>query len=729
MAFAVLALATAASIVASPLASAATITTTPTNDTIDVAGSTSFTEQLISTGNDNTVVYTQDPTGQSPDLIVNGNGLINVVGGPLAVGDYTITGTTADGGDDQGSWTYTLAVTPDTITTTPTTATIDVAGSTSFHQQLSSAGNNSSVTYTQGLTNQSPHLSVTGAGLITVVGGPLAVGNYTVSGTSADNLGDQGNWSYALAVSADVIVQGPPTSGFTTIGGSGAFATALSASSGFIGPVTFFTATAGFTISNGDELQSTGSLGPGGSPYTVTGTDSDADGDHGTWSYSLTVSPNPVVGSTTLTQTSPTTGSASTTSSGTFTAGPITVTGNTGTVTFVTTNTNPDVTVSSSGLISTTGTLAVGTYNVSGTDSDTHGDAGTWSYTLSVTAAPIVVTVNFDANGGTGTMAPESESAPTALSLNGFIRAGYTFVNWNTSAKGTGTSYANGAMFSFTAATKLFAQWKKGRAPSRTVTFLKNGGAGATASEVENTPTALRSNHFTRTGYTFVDWNTKAKGTGQGFKPGATYSFKKSITLFAQWKKVPKAPPKVPPAHVVTFAANGGAGSMPAESHRRAFALTSNHFTRSGYTFVDWNTKVKGSGTAYSNRETYSFGTSLTLYAQWKKNKVVTPPTTIPGGVTIGPFAIGSSSLTSALESQIQSLANEVQAKADNTITLHGFGDKTSTNAQLGRTRAGVVATYLEARLTALGLKGWTISIEPSSPNQLEVGTVVATLS
>jgi hypothetical protein len=326
-------------------------------------------------------------------------------------------------------------------------------------------------------------------------------------------------------------------------------------------------------------------------------------------------------------------------------------------------------------------------------------------------------------------MAPESASAPTALTLNTFTRAGYTFVDWNTSAKGNGESYANGAAFPFTKATTLFAQWKKGKSPARTITFLANGGIGSTASEVENTPTAIRANHFKRTGYTFVDWNTSARGTGEAFGPGATFPFKRSMTLYAQWKRAAKPPPKTAPTFTVTFIANGGAGAMAAESHHSPAGLTSNRFKRTGYTFVDWNTAKSGSGTTYANGSRYSFGSSITLYAQWKKNKVITPPTTIPGGVIIGPFALGSSSLTSALESQIQSLANEVKANADNTITLYGFGDKTSTSAQLGRARAASVATYLQARLAALGQKGWTILIEPSRPNQLEVGTVVATLS
>jgi phage baseplate assembly protein W len=72
--------------------------------------------------------------------------------------------------------------------------------------------------------------------------------------------------------------------------------------------------------------------------------------------------------------------------SATFTSRVI-VTGNTGTVTFVTTvpSPSPGIVVQSNGIVSTTGALPPGTYKVSGTDSDTNGNMGTWSFTLTVT--------------------------------------------------------------------------------------------------------------------------------------------------------------------------------------------------------------------------------------------------------------------------------------------------------------------------------------------------------
>src|ERR1035437_6634147 len=54
-------------------------------------------------------------------------------------------------------------------------------------------------------------------------------------------------------------------------------------------------------------------------------------------------------------------------------------------------------------------------------------------------------TVTFAANHGTGVMPAETPTPPTAISSNRFRRNGYKFVDWNTSAKGTGRSFAAGA--------------------------------------------------------------------------------------------------------------------------------------------------------------------------------------------------------------------------------------------------------------------------------------------
>jgi uncharacterized repeat protein (TIGR02543 family) len=735
----VLPLLAVAAIVVTPVAAGADIgQSSPTSGTVDMAGSATFSTTLQPTSGsfNGTVTYTQTSTAQTVGLTVT-NGVISTTG-TLPAATYTISGTDTDTGNvDSGSWTYSLTVTNTVAQGSPLTGTVDVATSANFMATLAPApGDPGPVTYTQTSTAQTVGLTVTSQGVISTTG-TLPAATYTVSGTDADaGSVDTGNWTYSLTVTPDLIIQGSPTSGTTTTANSGDFSTTLSAASGNQGVVTFVSSTSGFTISSGDELVSSNTLSVSGSPYTISGTDSDLDGDAGTWTYTLTVVPT---GSkTTIVQLTPTTGAVVNTASSTFTAGPITTENNTGSVTFLTTKSSPSLTVSSSGLISTTGSLAIGTYTVSGTDTDPAGDSGVWTYTLTV--AGVEVTVRFEANGGTGVMAPETESEPTALSLNAFKWVGHTFVNWNTSANGAGVAYANGAVFPFSATTTLFAQWKSGKAPSRTVTFFANGGTGSTPSEIDNTPTAISANGFTRAGYTFVDWNTSATGSGRRYDAGETYSFTKSITLYAQWKRIPAHQ-----FHIVTFSANRGTGTMAPERHNSPSSLSLARVTRTGYTFVDWNTAPNGSGVTYANGATYPFSASTTLYAQWKKDKSVATPPIQKTALTIGPFAMGSSTVSSGLQTLIHNVAELVKTNGNSQISLLGYGDTLSVtnernkslvaaNVELGQKRAQAVATYLQESLNALGLKGWTISLAASdsttSPSgRSAAGFVVVSLS
>ncbi len=79
----------------------------------------------------------------------------------------------------------------------------------------------------------------------------------------------------------------------------------------------------------------------------------------------------------------------------------------------------------------------------------------------------------------------------------------------------------------------------------------------------------------------------------------------------------------------VTFDANGGSGVMNSltVASNVSTSLTSNVFTRSGFTFTGWNTAADGTGTAYADAADVTQlaaaeynGQTITLYAQWKLN-------------------------------------------------------------------------------------------------------------
>ena len=75
----------------------------------------------------------------------------------------------------------------------------------------------------------------------------------------------------------------------------------------------------------------------------------------------------------------------------------------------------------------------------------------------------------------------------------------------------------------------------------------------------------------------------------------------------------------------VVYNANRGTGSTSTSTHKYGVekALSTNGFSRVGYTFEGWNTKPDGSGTNYSNNQLVTNLTSVdkatvTLYAKWK---------------------------------------------------------------------------------------------------------------
>ena len=221
-------------------------------------------------------------------------------------------------------------------------------------------------------------------------------------------------------------------------------------------------------------------------------------------------------------------------------------------------------------------------------------------------------TIKYDANGGTGAPGngtkfygwngPLSSKIPT--------RDGYKFVNWNTKKDGTGTSYAPGERYYKDANVTLYAQWKK--LEKYTITYDANGGTGGPTKQTktEDKTLTLSTKKPTRTGYDFVEWNTKKDGSGTSYASGAEYTANKKATLYAQWKKK---------TYTIQYNANGGSGapSSQTKTYGKTLTLDTIKPTRSGYVFDSWNTAADGTGTAYGSGGSYKENKAATLYAQW----------------------------------------------------------------------------------------------------------------
>jgi uncharacterized repeat protein (TIGR02543 family) len=141
-------------------------------------------------------------------------------------------------------------------------------------------------------------------------------------------------------------------------------------------------------------------------------------------------------------------------------------------------------------------------------------------------------TVTFDPNGGTGSMTNQSSCGAANLTGNAFTRTGYTFAGWNTAANGSGTAYANGASYPFTASATLYAQWT---ANTLTVTYNSQGGSAiSSGSTTTGGQIAASPGTPTRAGYTFNGWFTASSG-GTAISFPYTHNQTANFTLFAQW--------------------------------------------------------------------------------------------------------------------------------------------------------------------------------------------------
>ena len=71
------------------------------------------------------------------------------------------------------------------------------------------------------------------------------------------------------------------------------------------------------------------------------------------------------------------------------------------------------------------------------------------------------------------------------------------------------------------------------------ITFKANGGRGEMNPQTEEKGKTikLRANDFTRSGYEFKNWNTKADGSGDKYNDKQSVKLEKDLTLYAQWKE------------------------------------------------------------------------------------------------------------------------------------------------------------------------------------------------
>lgn len=167
-----------------------------------------------------------------------------------------------------------------------------------------------------------------------------------------------------------------------------------------------------------------------------------------------------------------------------------------------------------------------------------------WSEVKTATAyQPSTYTISYSSGGGSGSMASTTVECDGSITLpaNSFTRTGYTFNGWKDAG---GKTYADKATISNVKSNiTLTAQWKAN------TYYVKFNGNGSTSGSMSNQTFTygieqnLTANAFTRTGYTFAGWNTKADGSGTSYADKASINNLSTtngatVNLYAQWTPI-----------------------------------------------------------------------------------------------------------------------------------------------------------------------------------------------
>ena len=183
----------------------------------------------------------------------------------------------------------------------------------------------------------------------------------------------------------------------------------------------------------------------------------------------------------------------------------------------------------------------------------------------------------------------------------------------------------------------IVGTWSENAKYSYALVYNANFGANETKADAENISGIYATSHtitvddntFVRENYTFAGWNTAADGSGMSIAPGNVVGLtaeKNTAVLYAQWIEDPKY------SYSVTYNANFGANETKADSeniynvYSTAWNINvdTNAFTRENYTFIGWNTRPDGNGTAYAANDVVALtaqNNAAVLYAQWEENE------------------------------------------------------------------------------------------------------------
>ncbi len=298
---------------------------------------------------------------------------------------------------------------------------------------------------------------------------------------------------------------------------------------------------------------------------------------------------------------------------------------------------------------------------------------------------------------------------------------GYSFAGWSVTPSNGGvdtTGPVNYASSVTCATLSLYAVWSQNAAPNQTVTFYGNGAtSGSMAPQIDNAPTALSTNGFSRSGYSFVGWDTSSAGSTVVYTNGQVYPFSASTSLFAVWSQN---------SGLVTLYGDGGTyGSGSSSTYACVLGSpTTPTFPSApvGYSFVGWSVTPSSGGVDTTGPVSYASSVTcatLTLYAVWTPVSVTVEITNIPSNAAyLGSFTPAYATSGNGTVFSATSATPAVCVVNGTTVNFVGVGSCTLI-ASVGATPTSPAATGSPQSFVVSPLTP-TVSITnmPSSPKK-----------
>lgn len=161
------------------------------------------------------------------------------------------------------------------------------------------------------------------------------------------------------------------------------------------------------------------------------------------------------------------------------------------------------------------------------------------THTMTVRRTTGIADITSPAWGWTGNYKTGTVTYGQSFTVNASLSTGYHWVNW------TGSFTTSTQNYTFTIGDQNYDITANAAPNTYTVVYNANGGEGSTASSSHtyNAAKNLTANGFTKSGFNFVKWNTKADGTGTSYTnqqsvKNLTSTNGGTVTLYAIWEMI-----------------------------------------------------------------------------------------------------------------------------------------------------------------------------------------------